>query len=109
MSKKRELPKEYAVFQEQRWMVGDDGKYFYTGFRCPNDCSNCPLRKADHLDDDVALAELRGLYELHHIDGARFSKTGTCYPWQLIMLCIDCHALAHWDDPSASRKKWDKS
>lgn len=78
----------------------------YVGFQCANNCNVCPLKVGDGLEIIDGFNKVRPQMELHHEDGARFSRTRSTYSGQVVPLCIDCHTLEHWDDPSASRRKW---
>lgn len=95
------LPTKLAAYQNQ--CFGKDGKY--TGFRCPNTYSRCPIKEADGKEIIDALDQIGGLIELDHHDDSRFSSTKTTLPHQVTAMCTECHTLRHAleNDASANR------
>ncbi len=96
------LPTKFAVYQNQ--CFDPDGNY--TGFQCPNDNPDCPIKAADGLEILDALEFVGGHIELDHHDSCRFSTVGTTYADQVIARCKKCHTARHAADPSASRLPW---
>ncbi len=94
----RKLPVKVEAYQNQCWQGST-----YTGFRCPVEYANCPLKVADGLDAIAAVDRLQGQMELHHGVAGRFSATKSTEAEQVIVVCSDCHALLHANDPSSHR------
>lgn len=106
MAERSRLPVEHEAYQQQCWIRDENGSWQYSGFRCPAGNTDCPLKIADGLDEDEAIKKIRGLFELDHNDGSRFSKVHSTLCEQVTMRCKQCHTQRHANDPSASRLKW---